>query len=126
VEQPEDVDELLRRYRAVLQEMHDHRIETGGKPRKWNRLFDKSQVLHLLLRASAEGRAGITALALGDDCSTVRTSAASHALFWDEAKVRPVLEAAALDESLGGLDAKMTLREFDAGRLNMTWVPKAR
>ena len=126
VKQAEDVDELLRQYRAVLLDMHDHRIEAGGRPRKWNRLFDKSQALHLLLRTTAEGRAGITAMALADDCSTVRISAASHALFWDEAKARPVLEAAALDESLGGLDAKMTLREFDAGRLNMTWVPKAR
>ena len=68
-------------------------MEAGGEPREWNRLFDEVQALPVLLRTSDEGRAGITALALVDDCSTVRNSAAAHALFRDEAQVRPVLEA---------------------------------
>lgn len=118
------VAEDLAAYRAVLVQMHAHRVDSGGKRRTWNRLFDQVQVLQLRLRQAPEGQAGITAFALSDDCPTVVLSAASHALFWDEARVRTVLEALALGDLLLGLDAKMTLREFDAGRLNMTWQPK--
>ncbi len=121
----EDVSDLLGQYRAVLEEMHNNRIESGGQPRKWNRLVDKMQGLQLRLRESAEGRQGITNLALQDENSTVRSWSAVNALAWNASKVRPVLEQQAADSaSLGGLDATMALREYEAGRLNTAWQPE--
>ena len=123
----EDLEDLLRQYTAVLVELHDHRVEQGGDPRKWNLLVNKMQGLHLRLRESAEGRDAITSLAINAPNITAQSWAAGHALAWDPATVRPVLEAQATDDrSLAGLDAKMTLREFDAGRLDFTWLPKRR
>jgi hypothetical protein len=121
-----DVADLLAAYRAVLVEMHENRVETGVKPSRWNRLVDKMQALHLRLRESAEGRAGITDLALNDANETVRAWSATNALAWDPERVRPLLEARAAEKDLGALDAKMALREFDAGRLDTGWVPKRR
>jgi len=120
-----ETDDLLLQYTGVLVEMHEHRVEAGGQPRKWNRLVNKMQGLHLRLRESPEGRDGITALALNAPNVTAQSWGAGHALAWAPTSVRPVLEAQAADDgSLAGLDAKMTLREFDAGRLSFTWLPK--
>jgi len=59
---------------------------------------------------------------MADSNPTVRCWAAAHSLFWDESTARGVLEREACDEqSIGGFDAKMALREFNAGRLNTTW-----
>jgi hypothetical protein len=121
----DDVLGLLTRYRTVLVEMHAQSIETGGTPRKWNRLVDRMQRLHLELRDTPSGRAGITDLALNGENDTVRGWSATNALAWDPEIVRPVLEARALDPlGLGGLEAEIVLREYDAGRLNTMWVPK--
>jgi len=121
----EHVDDLLRGYQAVLVDMRGHRVGQGGQPRKWNRLVHKMQRLQLRLRESAEGRDGITALALHAPNVSAQSWAAVHALAWDPASVRPLLEMQAADDtSLSGLDAKMALREFDAGRLDTTWLPK--
>lgn len=59
-----------------------------------------------------------------DPNPTVRGWAAAHSLFWDEATARAELEAQTASEGLGAVDAKYTLREFDRGRLNMTWRPR--
>jgi hypothetical protein len=120
------VAELLAQYRATLTEMHSQRVEAGGKPRSWNRLVDRMQRIHLLLRESDEGRAGITELALNGENETVRGWSALNALAWDPARVRPVLEAQAAERGLRALTARTTLKEFDAGRLKTDWVPKGR
>jgi hypothetical protein len=122
-----EVAELLARYQAVLVEMHAERVEVGGKSRKWNRLVDKMQRLHLQLRETPEGRAGITALALDGANETVRSWSATNALAWDAERVRPLIEARAADaRGLDRLNAETVLREFDAGRLNTAWVPGRR
>jgi hypothetical protein len=119
------VTSLLAQYGPVLADMHQSRIEEGGKPKHWNRLVDKMQTLHLQLADTADGRAAITQTALHGTTATERLWAATHALAWDAALVRPVLEAAAAaDQTLDDLGAKYTLREFDAGRLNTGWSPK--
>lgn len=104
--------------------MHEQEVESGGKPRTWNRLVNRMQTVQLRLRESPEGRRGITALAKTGESETVRDWAAAHALFWDAERVRPLLESVAQEDTLRGLDAKTVLREFDAGRLTMEWVPK--
>lgn len=121
----DEVAALLGQYQAVLADMHHSRIEAGGKPKAWNRLVDKMQALHLRLADTADGRAAITQTALHGSTATERLWAATHALAWDAAVVRPVLEAAAAaDQTLDDLGAKYTLREFDAGRLDTGWQPK--
>jgi hypothetical protein len=122
------VPELLSQYRSTLIEMHENRVEVGGKPRSWNRLVNKMQSLHLSLRETTDGRAGITDLALNGDNETVRGWSAANALAWDATSVRPVLESQAQDGGLGlsRLSAETVLKEFDAGRLKTDWVPKGR
>lgn len=121
---PVTVPDDLVEYRALLVQMHEQRVETGRKPRGWNRLVDRMQTVHLRLREFPEGRAGITALAEADNCETARDWSAVHALFWDAERVRPLLESIAQGETLRALDAQTALRKFDGGRPNMTWVPK--
>lgn len=120
----EQISDLLARYRAVLLEMHECRVETGGRPRKWNRLVDKMQSIHLGLRETPEGREGITRLAIEGENETVRSWSATNALAWDPDRVRPLIEAVTRGPGLMRLDAEMVLREFDAGRLNTAWAPK--
>ncbi|MBO0868564.1 MAG: hypothetical protein J2P15_08360 [Micromonosporaceae bacterium] len=119
-----ETDARLARYRQTLLEMHEHRVENRGSPRRWNRLVHRLQRLHLVLREDARGRAGITQM-VHDDVPTVRQWAATHALFWDEAVARAELEReAALPSSIFEFEAKLILREYDAGRLNTTWKAK--
>jgi hypothetical protein len=120
----EAVAALAARYREVLVEMDSHRIDRGGKPRSWNRLVNRMQALQLQLRATQAGRDAITSL-IGDENATVRSWSAVNALAWAESDARAELERQARTESgLGGLEAEVALREFDAGRLNTAWVPK--
>ena len=118
-------DAWLTRYRQTLLDMHECRVtQPGGSPSRWNRLAQRLQRLHLVLREDARGRAGITQM-INDEVPTVRQWAATHALFWDEAKARAELERqAASAPSMDEFEAKITLREYDAGRLNTTWTPK--
>jgi hypothetical protein len=121
-DRPRDHERVLRQYRATVLAMHRGPIESGGAPRAWNRLVNRLQKLHLELRETPEGQAGITVM-VHDPNPAVRGWAAAHSLFWDEVTARAELEAQAASEGLGAVDAKYTLREFDGGRLNMTWQP---
>jgi hypothetical protein len=120
------VADRLMEFRSVGLAMHEARVEAGGKAKAWNKLFDRSQAIYLVLRETEEGRSGLTSLALTDDCQTVRDSAAARALFWDAAAVRPVLEASAAGHGLASLTAKTVLSEFDAGRLHFDYGRPAR
>lgn len=120
----DSTDDLLRQYRQALVEMDGNRVERGGDHRRWNRLVNQMQALHLRLRETPEGRDGITDLAM-DDNLTVRGWSAVNALAWDPQRARPVLEEeAANDVGLHGFEAMVALQEFDAGRLNTAWEPK--
>ena len=105
--------------------MHGSRVvEAGGAVEQWNEMVDELQEHHLALRADPVGRAGITRL-VRHEISTVRNWVATHALFWDEPIARAELERQAGGEpSMAEFEAMIVLREFDAGRLNVTWVPK--
>jgi hypothetical protein len=122
-QQPRAAD-LLKNYRDILLAMHECRVQTGGDPRRWNRLVDKMQAVHLELRKSPEGRDGITLL-IGDECDTVRQWSATNALAWAPQEARAELAREVEEGGPGAFEAQVTLREFDAGRLNTTWMPKA-
>ena len=89
-----------------------------------NRLVNHMQAVQLQLRASQEGRDGITAF-ITDENVTVRSWSAVNALPWAERQARAELQRlAATDAGLHSLEAKTALREFDAGRLDTAWTPK--
>lgn len=122
-ESPDAVEDLAAEYRAILVQMHAQRIENGGKPRAWNRLVDRMQAIQLRLRTTQAGRDAITSL-INDENPTVRSWSAVNALGWAEGVARAELEREAHADDLMGFGAQITLREFDAGRLKTSWVPK--
>jgi hypothetical protein len=119
------VDQHLAAYEQLLRRMHDSRVvEAGGPVEQWNQMVHELQEHHLALRATPEGRAGITRL-VHHEVSTVRHWAATHALFWDEPIARAELERQAGGEpSPAEFEAMIVLREFEASRLDVTWVPR--
>jgi hypothetical protein len=119
------VDDLLAQYRTTLIEMDQCRIDQGRTPDRWNSLVNQMQRLHLQLRTTEQGRAGISAL-ISDNNPTVRQWSAVNALAWDEATARAELQRQiASPHALPGLEAELALRAFDAGRLDTTWKPKS-
>ena len=112
-------------YAETLAKMAEMSGDAGlgaSRPRSWNRLVDRLQTARRELDKSQDGRAAIAAL-LTDPRVTVRLWSASHALHWGEPMARDVLTAIASDahRGLNRLNAEMTLKEFDAGRLNPDW-----
>jgi hypothetical protein len=114
--------ETLTGFATLLTAMSESRVDRGGDSEKWNALVNDLQRLQLVLRRSEEGRSGISMLMNSED-STVRTWSATFALFWDEPRAREVLQAEVDRKGLAGFESEITLREFDAGRLNTTWEP---
>ncbi|MEQ4209779.1 DUF2019 domain-containing protein [Actinopolymorpha sp. B17G11] len=113
------------RYLATLGKMAEAEGDDGlgqNRPRQWNRLVERLQVARKELAATESGQELINGL-LDDPRVTVRLWAASHALHWNAHAARTVLEEIQADPALGlnGLNAEMTLREFDARRLNPDW-----
>lgn len=120
------MSELLAEYRDVLIEMDYERVGGGGHAETWNLLLNRMQQLHLELRQSQEGRDGITRM-IRDDNLTVRSWSAVNALAWAPEIARAELERQ-IDQGEGFVahEARIALREFDAGRLNTHWQPKSR
>jgi len=118
------VADLLREYRDTLLAMHECRVLTGGDPRQWNRLVNQMQSVHLQLRQSSQGRDGITSL-IDDECVTVRQWSATNALAWAPGQARAELTREVEEGGPAAFEARVALREFDAGRLNTAWKPKA-
>ena len=119
------VADLVGVYRSALVEMNDIRLAEDRGAKHWNRCVHRVQRAQLGLRETDEGRNAISML-IEDPVPTVALWAASHALFWSEPRARRHLESVATHGGAGSLEAKMTLREFDAGRLNHGWVPPKR
>ena len=122
---PEDsgaTRETLAAFAATLDSMSQCRVDRGSDAKGWNRLVNGLQRLQLDLRQTEEGRAGISDLMHSED-ATVRTWSATFALFWDESRARGVLQAEVAAGGLAGFESEIALREFDAGRLSMTWQP---
>jgi hypothetical protein len=116
---------LIERYREGLLAMDSIRPGEDRGARRWNANVHEVQRAQLELRKTPEGRAAITEL-IDDPVPTVAHWAASHALFWSEGKARAYLESERARQDVGGFEAEMTLREFDAGRLRHDWQPPAR
>ena len=116
------VADLLKDYCDALEAMDECDRQSAEGTRRWNALVDQMQALQLQLRQSAEGRDGITAL-IYHPSLTVRLWSATHALAWAPGQARSELEREVVSGGVGAFEAKVTLREFDAGRLDTTWEP---
>jgi hypothetical protein len=129
VDEPPEVKRAITKYTATLTAMAELPRQAGAaeSSRRWNRLANELQRQHLILRETPFGQQAISAL-MEDPRPVVRVWAAGHALFWDEANARSVLEALrdAPGAGVGSIDAKYTLIEFDEDRLNPAWEPPAR
>jgi hypothetical protein len=110
-------------YRNELVEIDAIRLAEDNGARRHNRHVDRMQRAYLALRQTAEGRAEISGL-IHDAVPTVALWAATQALFWDEPRARARLAAFVDRQNVHAFEAEVTLREFDAGRLNTDWQPK--
>ena len=90
------------------------------KPKQANKSHDQMHVRYKVLRDSQEGREAIMSL-LSDDDAHVRCWAAAHSLEWAPELARRVLESVRDSEGPCSFDAKMTLQEFDKGRLSFDY-----
>ena len=124
-----DAAGAFERYAAALEQMAELPSTAGvaESPRRWNQLVNELQRQQLVLRETSSGRRAISAL-MDDPRPVVREWAAAHALFWEEARARSVLEAIRDDPDVGAqsINAKYTLIEFDRGRLDPFWEPSPR
>jgi hypothetical protein len=91
-----------------------------SNPRVANRWQRKMHASYKRLRETAEGREAIIQL-VRDPSRHVRCWAGAHSLQWRPVEARRTLEE--LRDSTGpcSFDAKITLEEFDAGRLTFDY-----
>ncbi len=118
----EELDGIARRYVETLRAWSSAASENAGAARA-NKLFDKQRKDLVRLRVEERRRAHIEAL-MGDPDPGVRLMAASEVLLWDPEPARQVLQRLDDDRSAPwqhSFSAKITLREFDAGRLKFDW-----
>jgi hypothetical protein len=111
-----DMSALLEEYREVA--VAWDAAQTDYKVA--NPLFVRLHKLAKRLRATDEGRSGLSAL-MADECRGVRLCAAAESLSWDADLAVAVLEALESPRGRHSLSAEYTLKEHRAGRLNMDW-----
>jgi uncharacterized protein DUF2019 len=108
------VDELARKYRDTTVAA----AAAAGSPRRANRLFDENRGYARELQRTEDGRAVIEEM-LDDPEVAVRMKAAAHVLTWAPHRAEPVLEELAAGGTNRTFEAKMTLREYRAGRMKL-------
>ena len=114
-----EIEEAALIYRSTLESQAT--LGTGtSKVARWNALHDRNHAAYLVLRQTSEGRREIEKLLTHAD-PVVRLGASAHAVLWDAAMARPVLEEVAGGPGLAGFTASIVLRELDAGRLSHDW-----
>ena len=82
-----------------------------------NRAHDEMHRAYKVLRSTDAGRQAILTL-IRDPSPNVRCWAAAHSLAWAEFEARQALEELVASDGRCAFTARMTLREFDAGRLS--------
>jgi hypothetical protein len=108
--------QLAGSYRSLILDWE----QASDAPKKANKIFKKRQTLYKRLRESDAGRQAIVQLVY-DRLPCVRLIAATDALAWAPEESIPILEQLATDDGIYGLDARYTLREYRAGRLDLSW-----
>lgn len=96
------------------------RDEAFNTPSKANRFFDQAHAIAVRLRSSDGGRSALLEL-LDHEDRGVRLGAAAECTPFAPEKSRAVLRELIDPRGRHSLDAEMTLKELDAGRLKMDW-----
>ena len=91
-----------------------------GTPAKANALFVRAHRIAVRLRESPAGRDALLTF-LDHESRAVRLCAAAECLPYSPQRATAVLREVALSDGLHAVSAEMTLKEFEAGRLNMNW-----
>jgi hypothetical protein len=111
------IQKLIERYRTTAKICYDDDTPT----RQANSAMLRNHKCYLQLRESVEGRQAIMAL-MDDAEPEVRLVAATHSLFWDEARARHAIEQLCGDQiGLLALHAVMTLHMYNQGRIDFEW-----
>ena len=106
------LSDLVDRFRGAAIAKGD--FASGARDAKLHQQM--SDAYRSLVAAGDSGQAALTEL-LSDPSQHVRSWAAAQLLFAGNASARPVLESLAAQPGLVGLSARVTLQEYDVGRL---------
>ena len=106
-----NIEEILKLYRTAAERTSD------SDPEKANMWQRKMHSYYKVLRSTREGRESIVSL-LSDPSPHVRVWAAAHALQWAPEVSKSTLQAMRDGGGPCSFDAKMTLKEFEKGRLS--------
>jgi hypothetical protein len=112
----EGVVDLAAEY-VTLRVARDAALDT---PRKANRLFDRAHAIAVRMRTTEQGRAALVSLLLHENRG-VRLGAAAECTPFAPDQSRVILRELIDPRGRHSLDAEMTLKELDAGKLNMDW-----
>ena len=111
---PTDLASLTEQYRRSA-------AGTGAAtPDSANRCHDAMHEAYKQLRGTQSGRDAILAL-INDPSPHVRRWAASHSLAWAPQAARKALEELVRADGPCAFTARITLEEFDAGRLSFEY-----
>lgn len=114
--EPEDVEALAVEFVAL----RIARDEAFNTPTRANRFFDKAHAIAKRLRQTEAGRQALSEL-LAHENRGVRLAAAAECTPFAPERATRVLRELIEPRGQHSFDAEMTLRELEAGRLNMDW-----
>lgn len=111
-----DIASKLSTYESMALEW----VAAQSNAKKANKVFFELHRLALVLRETEAGRAGLVAL-LGHPVRGVRMKSAGECLAFAPRPAEEALEALISTEGDYSFTAKMTLREYRAGRMKFDW-----
>lgn len=109
-------EQILDRYRELAVQWSRLRDD----PKKANRVFKRHHAYYKEIRGVPEGQRALRVL-LNDPEAAVRLLAATHLLPLAANEAEPVLTELERGGDIYALDAKYTLMNFRAGRLDLDW-----
>ncbi len=115
---PRGVPDMLAEYRTNAIERDG--LGVGREVARGNGLFKRNGKLYGYLRETDAGREGIWAMRL-DPNPAVRRSAVVHSLPWHSDEAAGLLGEMAAAGGMGGLEAELTLKAWQDGKLNLEW-----
>jgi hypothetical protein len=119
--EPEDYE---AEYEAALREWAAL-TDAGAAAADTNRQADRRQRAYLRIRLTPSGRAVVSRLA-DDPNPRIRGWAATDMLAWDSERGSAILARVRDLGGAGSFEAKVTLMEYDGGKLRLDWDPNVR
>lgn len=108
--------EIVSRYRDLAMEW----VALRDDPKRANRVFRKHHAYYKEIRDLPEGQGALRTLMSAPE-APIRLLAATHSLRFAPAEAEPILVELERSGGLCAMDAKYTLLNFRAGRLDLDW-----